>query len=110
MGAGNSPVSWVNPIITAPFDVAKGEIDKAKKAEEAARRLAAEQKAAQDKLNEELAQREQQKTADETAATGRAESRRRQRAYGSGRRSTILTDSLGLNGQPDTQRKTILGA
>lgn len=82
------------------------------KAGKEANKLAADQLAQQKKMEEELKARmaNEESIASVSAQGKSARERQRRSALGSaGRGSTILTSPLGLTGEPDVARKSLLG-
>lgn len=78
-----------------------------RKAKQEMRRASREQMSIEQSYRDRLAKRDE----DQSAAANAARDRQRMATAGNvGRRSTILTSPLGLQGEPETARPTLLGA
>lgn len=83
----------------------------ARRQEKAAEKAQKRQFEEQSRLEQEYRGRLAARDEDQTSAAAAARDRQRAAAAGAtGRRSTILTSPLGLPGEPETGRKTLLGA
>lgn len=109
--AGVKADAVFNPIGTVAGNAGEKLYDKPQEAKAEAKRFAAEEQAAQGKALAELEGREKQEKAEKSAAEALETAKARQRKKADkGRRSTILTDSLGgAGGEENQNKKSLLG-
>lgn len=98
--------SALDPVTGTAYDLATN------KAGKEAERIAADQLSQQKKLEQEFQERarnEESNAAITAAGKGARERQRKTALANAGRGSTILTSPLGLTGEPDVARKSLLG-